>query len=48
MNKKLINFDVRLNKKDYVSSFWNKEHRKRFLLRPEVEWPLSIALGAAR
>lgn len=42
MNQRLISFDVRLNKNDYVRTFWDDDHRKRFLLRSDIEWPLSV------
>lgn len=42
MNERLIRFDVRLRKDDYVEAFWDEEHRNRFLLKPGIEWPLSI------
>lgn len=42
MNKKLMRFDVRLPKEDYASEFWDKEHRDRFLLGPDIEWPISV------
>jgi hypothetical protein len=42
MNKKLMRFDVRLPKEDYASEFWDKEYRDRFLLEPDIEWPISV------
>ena len=42
MHQKLMRFDVRLPKEDYASEFWNREHRNRFLLAPEIDWPLSV------
>lgn len=42
MHQRLFRFDIRLYKDDYVDTFWSAEHRNRYLLRPEVEWPLSI------
>lgn len=42
MNQRLVRFDVRLDKDDYVDAFWDREHRNRFLLRPDIEWPLSV------
>jgi len=41
MNHRLIRFDVRLDKSDYVDSFWDGAHRKAYLLNSDVEWPLS-------
>lgn len=42
MNQRLIRFDVRLHKDDYVDKFWTPANRNRFLLRPGTDWPLSI------
>jgi len=42
MNQRLVRFDVRLDKEAYVSAFWDEDHRGRYLLRPEIEWPLSV------
>ena len=42
MNQRLMRFDVRLPKDEYVGTLWDEEHRNRFLLRPEIEWPLSV------
>lgn len=42
MNQRLVRFDVRLSKDAYVGAFWDEKHRSEFLLRPELEWPLSV------
>ena len=42
MNRWLIRFDVRVAKEQYVSRHWNKNARAQYLLRPDVEWPLSV------
>ena len=42
MNQRLVRFDVRLEKGEYVDEFWDREHRNRFLLTPDVDWPLSV------
>jgi hypothetical protein len=42
VNQRLVQFDVRLRADDYVSSFWDQEHRNLYLLRPQTEWPLSV------
>jgi hypothetical protein len=41
MNRRLLKFDIRLHKDDYVQTFWTTELRNQFLLNPGVEWPLS-------
>ena len=42
MNQRLIRYDVRSNRDDYVTRFWDEERRNLFLLRPDIDWPLSI------
>lgn len=42
MNHRIVRFDIRLEKVDYVAAFWDTAHRDRFLLRPDVDWPLSV------
>lgn len=42
MNHRLVRFDVRLDKEHYLDAFWDKDHRNRFLLKPDIEWPLSV------
>ncbi len=42
MNTRLVRFDIRLDKDDYVSSLWSAERRAEYLLRPEIAWPFSV------
>jgi len=42
MNQRLIQFDVRLHKADYLDAYWDNKQRDSFLLRPDIEWPLSV------
>ncbi len=42
MNHRLVRFDVRLEKGDYVGEFWDEKRRSEFLLLPNIEWPLSV------
>ena len=42
MNQRLIRFDVRLLQEDYVDLVWSAERRETFLLRSEIDWPLSV------
>lgn len=42
MYKWLIKFDVRVAKDQYVARRWHRESRAQFLLRPDIEWPLSV------
>jgi hypothetical protein len=42
MNRWLIEFDVRTAPEQYVSGRWDATSRAGYLLRPEVEWPLSV------
>lgn len=42
MNRRVVQFDVRLDKGDYLNAFWNRERRDGFLLRPDIEWPFSV------
>lgn len=42
MNQRVIRFDARLDKDDYVKKLWDSEHRDCFLLKPDIEWPLSV------
>lgn len=39
---RLLGFDVRLHREDYVDSTWNEERRNSFLLSPKIKWPLSV------
>jgi len=38
----LLGFDIRLSMEDYVHAIWNKKSRDEYLLRPEIEWLLSV------
>ena len=38
----IVEFDVRMAKEHYVVRRWSEDSRHQFLLRPDVEWPLSI------
>lgn len=42
MNRRLLQFDIRVHKDDYVQTLWTPELRDLFLLNPVVEWPLSV------
>jgi hypothetical protein len=43
MNRRLIRFDVRQDRRDYyVDLHWLRAARRAYLLRPEVDWPLSV------
>lgn len=42
MNHRIVRFDVRLDKSDYLDTLWDRERRQSYLLRPDVEWPLSV------
>ena len=42
MNRWLLQFDVRIAKEEYVSQRWDKDSGAEYLLRPDIEWPLSI------
>ena len=42
MNRWLIEFDVRTAKDEYVARHWLRDSRAQYLLRPEIEWPLSV------
>jgi hypothetical protein len=45
VNRWLLEFDVRAAKEPYVSRHWTATRRADFLLRPDVEWPLSVDEG---
>jgi hypothetical protein len=45
VNRWLLEFDVRAAKEPYVSRHWTAKRRAQFLLRPDVEWPLSVDEG---
>lgn len=38
----LLGFDLRACSKDYVSREWHPERRATYLLKTDVEWPLSV------
>jgi hypothetical protein len=42
VNRWLIAFDVRSDPEQYVSRRWDATRRARYLLRPEVQWRLSV------
>src|SRR5947207_669630 len=42
MYYELLGFDVRLCSGDYVQARWDWKSRTTFLLRPEIQWPLSV------
>jgi hypothetical protein len=42
LNRWLLNFDVRVAKEQYVSRRWDRDSRAQYLLRPDIEWPLSV------
>jgi hypothetical protein len=42
VNRWLKRFDVRVAKEQYVSRRWDKNARAQYLLRPDIEWPLSV------
>ena len=42
MNRRVLQFDIRVHKDDYIQAFWTAELRNLFLLDPGVEWPLSV------
>jgi len=37
-----VGYDIRLCADAYLPAYWNADRRKRHLLRPEIEWPLSF------
>ncbi len=41
-NHELLGFDVRLSAEDYVDKRWDKKNRELYLLKPGIQWPLSI------
>jgi hypothetical protein len=42
VNRWLIRFDVRVAKEQYVSRRWDANAKAQYLLRPDIEWPLSV------
>jgi len=45
LNRWLLEFDVRIAKDQYVGRRWDKDSRAEYLLRPDIEWPLSVDRG---
>jgi hypothetical protein len=37
-----LGYDIRLCAEAYLPGYWADDRRERYLLRPEIEWPLSI------
>lgn len=37
-----LGYDIRLCAHAYLPQYWINDERERFLLRPEIEWPLSF------
>lgn len=37
-----LGFDLRLRVEDYAREVWSPEHRGSYLLREDVEWPMSV------
>lgn len=42
MHHELLGFDIRLCPGAYVEARWDQDSRMNFLLRPTIEWPLSV------
>src|SRR5215204_2931431 len=42
LNKWLIQYDVRMPDELYANRRWAADTRARYLLRPDVPWPLSV------
>jgi hypothetical protein len=42
LSPQLLGYDVRLDDVVYRSQLWSLEYRESLLLKPEVEWPLSV------
>lgn len=42
MNRWVVGFDVRQSRERYVSHRWADAARARYLLRPDIDWPLSV------
>jgi len=42
VNRWLLRFDVRAAKEQYVGRQWDAKARAGYLLRPDIEWPLSV------
>jgi hypothetical protein len=37
-----LGYDIRLCADAYLPQYWINDHREHYLLRPEIEWPLSF------
>ena len=42
MELNLLGFDQRLHVKQFGAATWDEERRRTYLLRPEIEWPMSV------
>jgi hypothetical protein len=42
MRSAIVGYDMRLRAEDYAAARWPADVRERFLLRPEIPWPLAI------
>jgi hypothetical protein len=42
LSPQLLGYDVRLDDTVYRSQLWSLEYRESLLLKPDVEWPLSV------
>ena len=42
MELNLLGFDLRLHVKQFGAATWDEEGRRTYLLRPEIEWPMSV------
>ena len=45
MELNLLGFDIRLHVKQFGAAEWDEERRRTYLLRPEIEWPMSVDRG---
>ena len=44
MDRALVGFDIRFSEKDCIDVLWKGEWRDIILLRPDIEWPLSVSI----
>lgn len=42
MFETILGFDVRLRPDDYIDRQWGGVRREAFLLRPDIDWPMSV------
>src|SRR6266511_2677573 len=42
MELNLLGFDIKLDGKEFGAAQWNEQRRRMYLLRPEIEWPMSV------